>query len=65
MESGDVNPKRAMLGKEADAVERRALAEENRAKADVVDSCLQGIGMKGRENGGVQYYLMGGGLCMR
>lgn len=44
-----------MLGKEADVVERKALAEENRAKADVVDSCLQGIGMKGRENGVSQY----------
>lgn len=55
MKSGDVNPKRAMLGKEADVVERKALAGGNRAKADVVDSCLQGIGMKGRENGGVQY----------
>lgn len=43
MESGDVNLREAVLGKEADASERKALAEENRTKADVVDSRSQGI----------------------
>lgn len=44
MESGDVDLTGAVLGKEADASERKALAGENLTKADVVDSRSKGIG---------------------